>query len=99
MRVIGKKPCKAAEVVHIDNDLEALQDYVGGHIETVTFAEAACLICNEEGRINDMPYNLTMFGQMFFGPILIVGVKEDEFTDCPIPGFILNEINKRSEES
>lgn len=77
----------------------ALQGYVGGNIETFTFSENACVICNEEGHLNGMPFNLKFLGMGFYGPILVVGTKDDEFTDCPIPGFILNEINKRSEES
>ena len=94
MKVIGKKPGKDAEVMMIDNDLRALQEYVGGHIETFTFSQGACVICNEEGRLNGMPYNLTFVGQEFYGPVLIAGVKKDDFCDVPAPGFILHEINK-----
>lgn len=62
-----------------DNTLEALQKAVGGYIETVTIASDLVLICNEEGRINGMPYNVTIAGCDFYGPVLAVGIAGDEF--------------------
>ena len=53
---------------------------VGGYIETVTLATDCCIICNEEGRLEGLPYNLTFCGVSFVGPILVVGVDGDEFT-------------------
>lgn len=53
------------------------------------------MICNEEGRILDLPYNMTFLGHRFCGPILIVGIKGEEFTDCPAPGFILDAVNRK----
>lgn len=94
MRVVAKKPGEPAEIIDIDNDLKALQEYVGGNIETLTFPTNACVICNGEGRIIGLPYNMTFLGHRFCGPILIVGIKGDEFTDCPAPGFIMDVINR-----
>ena len=62
-----------------DNTLEALQQAVGGYIETVTIATDLVLICNEEGRINGSPYNVTICGCDFYGPVLAVGIAGDEF--------------------
>ena len=62
-----------------DNTLEAFQKAVGGYIETVTIATDLVLICNEEGRINESPYNVTICGCDFYGPVLAVGVADDEF--------------------
>ena len=94
MKVVAKKPGQLAEIIKIENELQALQEYVGGWIETVTFATDACIICNDEGRLLDMPYNFTFCGVDFYGPILIVGVKNEDFTDCPAAGFILTQINR-----
>lgn len=41
------------------------------------------MICNEEGRLLDLPYNLNFLGVNWFGPILIVGIDGEEFTDIP----------------
>ena len=81
MKVIGKRPNCKATVIEIENTLEALQKEVGGQIETVTFAEDCCIICNENGRLIGLPYNLTFCGVSFVGTILFVGVAGDEFTD------------------
>ena len=52
MRVIYKAPGCAPEPRDIPNTLEELQAAVGGgHIETVTIALDAVIICNEEGRL------------------------------------------------
>ena len=82
MRVIYKAPGCAPEPRDIPNTLEELQAAVGGgHIETVTIALDAVIICNEEGRLRGLPHNCRIFGVDFVGPILIAGVDEDEFTD------------------
>ena len=62
-----------------DNTLEAFQKAVGGYIETVTLASDLVLICNEYGRINESPYNVTIGGCDFYGPVLAVGIADDEF--------------------
>lgn len=63
-----------------DNTLEAFQEAVGGYIEAVTLCSDLVLICNEEGRIRGLPYNTTIAGCQFYGPVLAVGVKYDEFS-------------------
>ena len=81
MKVIIKEPGQRPRVTEIENSLSALQEAVGGYIETVTFAEDCCIICNEEGRLQGLPYNLTFCGVSFVGTIHFVGVLGDEFAD------------------
>ena len=81
MKVIYKAPGSAPEIRDIPNTLEELQGTVGGHIEPVTFATNAVVICNEEGRLMGLPYNCKFLGVDFVGPILIVGRSGEEFTD------------------
>lgn len=81
MRAIRKRPGQEPQIIDVENSLEALQLEVDGWIETVTFAEDACVICNEEGRIQGLPFNLELMGVLFFGTILIVGVDGENFTD------------------
>ena len=82
-------PNKNPELRCIDNELEPLQEIVGGHIEAVTISESTVIICNEEGRLLNLPYNfsMTVFGRVydFVGPIIICGYEGDELTDCPEP--------------
>ena len=81
MKVIIKEPGQRPRETEIENSLSALQQAVGGYIETVTLAEDCCIICNEEGRLQWLPYNLTFCGVSFVGTILFVGVAGDEFAD------------------
>ena len=52
---------------------------MGGYIETVTLATDLIIICNEEGRLLDLPFNIELCGVGFVGTILAVGAKGDEF--------------------
>ena len=75
-----KEPGKGPRIEPLfENTLEAFQKAVGGYIETVTLCTDLVLICNEEGRLLDLPYNTTLCGLPFYGPVLAVGVKGDEF--------------------
>ena len=89
MRVIRKRPGQVPQIVDVENTLESLQFEVDGWIEAVTFAEDACEICNEEGRIQGLPFNLELMGILFFGTILIVGVDGENFTDLSDAGVEL----------
>ena len=70
------------EEIDVDNTLKALQKAVGGYIETVTVCTDACLICNEEGRLLGLEPQ-QILGATFYGRVLLVGTKGDEFTNVP----------------
>lgn len=75
-----KEPGKEPRVEPLfDNTLEAFQKAVGGYIETVTVAEDLVLVCNEEGRLHQMPFNEIICGVPFVGPVIAAAVKGDEF--------------------
>lgn len=91
MRVLYKRPADVGfRQLNIDDDLSALQKLVGGYIETLTVATDCCVICNEEGRILGMPENCNFCGVDFVGPILLVGVDGEKFTDCPMSLMVAN---------
>lgn len=81
MIAIRKRPGERAEIVEIENELSALQKEVGGYLESVTFAEDAAILCDEEGRLKGYAYNCNICGVDFVGPILVVGVDGEEFCD------------------
>ena len=54
MKCIGIKPVWLGIECEIDNTLEALQEYVGGYIEVVPLSAKVVVICNEEGKINNL---------------------------------------------
>ena len=94
MKAIRKEPGCVPELIDIDNTLAALQQEVGGYIETVTIASDAVVICNEEGVLLGMPYNCRFFGVDFVGPILVVGCNKDEFCDAPGIGFLMDNLRE-----
>lgn len=99
MQVIYKAPGAPAEVRDIPNELSALQEAVGGYIETVSFAQDAVVICNEEGRLMGLPHNMRFVGVDFVGPILIAGVDGEEFTDVPMADFLMRNLKDEEDET
>jgi len=83
IRVMTKRPGRIWRIQHIDNTLEALQQFVGGYIETVTVMNNVVIICNEEGAIQWLPFNVNLLGYNFLGPVILAGVKGEEFADLP----------------
>lgn len=81
--VLAKEPGKPFIRLTCRNTLKELQSLVCGPIETVTIASDAVVICNEEGRLKDLPFNCEICGIGFVGNILIAGVDGDEFADVP----------------
>ncbi len=78
--IMIKRPGEEPEVEPLfDNTLVAFQKAVGGYIEAVTLCSDLVLICNEEGRIQNLPYNVTICGTRFYGTVLAVGAKGEEF--------------------
>lgn len=74
-----------------DEELHAMQAAVGGYIETVTLAEDAVMIVDEEGLLKALNQNALaslVARQQIVGPALLVGVTvnadgEQVFCDCP----------------
>ena len=93
IKAIVKRPDEQfGHVTWISDSLENLQKSVGGYIETVTLDNGLVLICNEEGKIRDMPYNFTLrrilgiipIHNPIFGTVIACGASGDEFADIPI---------------
>ena len=58
MQVVVVEPKKKPMVQDIGSDLESMQKIVGGPIEVVyPFDEPVALICNEEGKLLNLPLN------------------------------------------
>ena len=58
LRVILCRADERAEVIEIDDKLEAMQEVVGGLIqEYMPWEDEVALICNEEGKMRGMPLN------------------------------------------
>ena len=93
----GEDPCEEV----IANTLEEFQKLVGGAIEAVTLCSDLAIICNEDGRLMDLPYNCKIFNLHFVGTVVFVGVNGDEFTDVPcgvgVLGWLIPTIYENKE--
>jgi hypothetical protein len=86
VRVIIKNPGEIPHVTAISSALKNLQSHVGGYIEAVTYYDKSMIVlCNEEGRLKNLPPNCTVGGVDFVGTIVFIGYKGEEFDDLPIP--------------
>ena len=57
IRVVIFEPGKPGREEFIPNTLRAMQQVVGGHIESVHLTRELVCICNEEGRLLGLPEN------------------------------------------
>ena len=93
IKCIVKRPDEQfGHMTWVSDSLENLQKTVGGYIETVTLDNGVVLICNEEGRIRNMPYNFTLrrmrgvvtIQNAIFGTVIACGADGEEFANIPI---------------
>lgn len=83
IKVLIKAPGKTPREFNIENTLETFQNIVGGYIDAVTLASDLVIICNEEGRLMNLPHNCDICGIDFVGTIILAGVAGEEFADLP----------------
>ena len=58
MNILLVKPNEEPVLMEIDGDLASMQKAVGGLIEVITpYDDPIILVCNEEGKINNMEPN------------------------------------------
>ena len=79
-----KEPGENWERREIDNNLKTFQGLVGGHIGVVNVRDDLLLIVNEEGVLQGLESNLYIRGYWLRGTIVAVGVKGEDFADCPL---------------
>ena len=65
IKVVAVRPRTAPEVIEIENELEPMQEFVGGYIEILDRVyiggKRFVLVCNEEGKLNDLPLGRVLF--------------------------------------
>ena len=58
MKILMVEPGKAPKEKNISGTLDSMQEAVGGTIQAIyPFAEPVALICNEEGKLRNLPWN------------------------------------------
>lgn len=92
MRVLAYKVGQEPKEIDLENDLSILQEFVGGYLEVVELShqDLNCvylLVCNEEGKINNLQANRPVYNEdgelidIICGDFFICRVTEDNFTD------------------
>ena len=57
MRVLVVEPERRPEVKEIDDSLTAMQGIVSGSIQPIYLEDSVVLVCNNEGKLLDLPAN------------------------------------------
>jgi hypothetical protein len=75
IRIVMIEPGRAAYASDIKDSLEAMQRAVGGYIEyTYPFGDNAVVVGNDEAKLIGMEGNRKIGGDIYAGPIFIVGM-------------------------
>lgn len=81
IKVLIKDVGKPARIGTIDNALQAMKDIVNGYIEAVYVTDNIMLICNEEGKICNLPLNFIIDNKLLtdgiHGNVFFTKVNED----------------------
>lgn len=86
IKVLVVEPMKSCRVAEIPDKLEVMQAIVGGYIQEVApFTEPVVIVCNEEGKLQDLPYNRPLLDRnglpydIVCGTFFIAGVQGEHF--------------------
>ena len=85
LKIVLKKVGENPEIMNIENTLERKQELVGGLIEVVPVLENVLLICNEEGKLDNLLPNLIFPYDYIAGGCFFVGddYKNGDFKSLP----------------
>lgn len=73
LKILVKRVGEEPTVETIEDTLKAKQNLVGGLIEVVSYDEDILLICNEEGKLINLPPNLLFDYDYIAGDCFFVG--------------------------
>ena len=78
IRVLIVEPNKEPYQAKIEHTLKNLQNVVDGYIEILELEHNVDLICNEEGKINNLLLNRVVDYDIIAGTFIIAGHKDSE---------------------
>lgn len=81
MIALVKKPGKLPRVTDMEPTLGALQSLVGGYIEAVPLGEDFVLIVRETGKLDGLPPNVLLDGDLLVGNVVVLGLSADADVD------------------
>ena len=78
IRILVVEPNKEPYQMKIEHTLRNLQKIVNGYIEIVELSPSVDLICNEEGKIKQLPLNRFIDYDIIAGTFFIAGHRDEE---------------------
>ena len=84
LKVLVVEPMQPCRVQEFPGTLEAMQNIVGGYIETVHSFPDAVIVCNEEGKLLGLPFNRPLMDEnglpydILCGTFFIAGAGEED---------------------
>ena len=73
------EPHEVSSELFITDQLDDLQETVGGLIEVIGNGDGTLLVCNEESKLNGMDGNRRLNGDVIAGPFFVVGEDGENF--------------------
>lgn len=91
IRIVLKKVGEEPKVMNIEDTLEAKQKLVNGLIEVVPVTDDILLICNEEGKLENLLPNLVFDYDYIAGDCFFIG---DDFENAGFKGLTDEQIKE-----
>lgn len=79
LRVLMVEPHESPHEMFITDQLDDLQETVGGLIEIIGNGDGTLLVCNDEAKLNGMDGNRRLNGDVIAGPFFVVGEDGENF--------------------
>ncbi len=91
LKILLKKVGYEPEIKFIDNTLKAKQKIVGGLIEVLDFEDDTLIVCNEEGKVLNLPPNTIFDMDYIAGDYFVVG---NDFRNADFKSLTDEQIQK-----
>lgn len=77
IRVLKVEPNKHPEEVMLENELEAMQEAVGGYIDIVSLEGGVCILLNDEGKLIGLEGNRRIGNDIIVGNFYVCGSNDE----------------------
>ena len=78
IRILVVRVGQPAVVEEHPRSLEAMQGIVGGYIESVAMGDGIFMTCNEEGKLQGLPPNFALPGDVIVGDVFFCRVEDGD---------------------
>ena len=77
IRVLKVEPNKHPEEFMLENELEAMQEAVGGYIDIVSLEGGVCILLNDEGKLIGLDGNRRIGNDIIVGNFYVCGSNDE----------------------